>query len=501
MSVSLRAHSFARALSRHSAAGLAAVSLLGAVAGHADEVFDAGGFSANHDTFSQLPYEHIDPMTGNLLLVFTDLVLPGNAGMDLRIQRTYNSKIYKNWPNTTLTEDTWAGIGWTLHMGRIRSPYAAVPGPIEMPDGSQHKLFAHINNSGDFVTRDYWEYDRNTSPPVLRTVDGLIYEFGKALNLGGTDYLYVTEIKDPFNNRIVIQYMTSALDPVDGIASITQYIGNRTRSVTFTDTGGTNKSLSSMTYNGNTWQYVQGNSNSAGYSLLTSARPPVGPAWGYQYRTSGTPRNELLGVTTPNGGQINYSYDTKAFYLGSTIAVNSRAVTNRSTSGRDIMAGTTTFLYSQGTDKNQSIITSPCKKVVYTFFGIGDDPTPQPVWKIGLTAQKQVFEGSTLFQSETFTWGPSVNISNATETVGNHTDVGIAVPLIENRTVMRSPRSYSTDYTYRSTNYNDYGNPETITETGKLSRTTTRTYTYGFTPYLVGRVGHRPYRCQESRRM
>jgi hypothetical protein len=63
------------------------------------------------------------------------------------------------------------------------------------------------------------------------------------------------------------------------------------------------------------------------------------------------------------------------------------------------------------------------------------------------------------------------------------------VPLIENRTVMRSPRSYSTDYTYRSTNYNDYGNPETITETGKLSRTTTRTYTYGFTPYLVGRVG------------
>jgi hypothetical protein len=37
--------------------------------------------------------EHIDPMTGNLPLTFTDLVLPGNAGFDLKIQRIYNSKI------------------------------------------------------------------------------------------------------------------------------------------------------------------------------------------------------------------------------------------------------------------------------------------------------------------------------------------------------------------------------------------------------------------------
>jgi len=62
-----------------------------APASYADEVFDARGFNPNRDYFSQLPYEHIDPMTGNLLLTFTDLVLPGNAGLDLKIQRTYNS--------------------------------------------------------------------------------------------------------------------------------------------------------------------------------------------------------------------------------------------------------------------------------------------------------------------------------------------------------------------------------------------------------------------------
>jgi hypothetical protein len=46
-------------------------------------VFDATEFNRNRETFSVLPYEHVDPLTGNLLLTFTDLVLPGNAGFDL----------------------------------------------------------------------------------------------------------------------------------------------------------------------------------------------------------------------------------------------------------------------------------------------------------------------------------------------------------------------------------------------------------------------------------
>jgi hypothetical protein len=48
----------------------------------APEVFNAWGFDQNRDYFSELPFEHIDPMTGNLLLTFTDLVLPGNAGFE-----------------------------------------------------------------------------------------------------------------------------------------------------------------------------------------------------------------------------------------------------------------------------------------------------------------------------------------------------------------------------------------------------------------------------------
>jgi hypothetical protein len=56
-------------------------------------VLHAPGFQQNRDYFSALPFENIDTATGGLVLTFTDLVLPGNAGRDLRFQRTYNNKV------------------------------------------------------------------------------------------------------------------------------------------------------------------------------------------------------------------------------------------------------------------------------------------------------------------------------------------------------------------------------------------------------------------------
>ena len=151
----------------------------------ADDMFDATGFDRKRETFTQLPYEHIDPMTGNLILTFTDLVLPGNAGFDLKIQRTYNSKIYRNYETqgTTLGEDTWVGVGWTMHLGRVFNPHSTDTAPpvIEMSDGSRHKTYTYILDSGKFVTREFWIYDRNTN--TLKLPNGLVYTFGKIVSL------------------------------------------------------------------------------------------------------------------------------------------------------------------------------------------------------------------------------------------------------------------------------------------------------------------------------
>jgi hypothetical protein len=39
----------------------------------------------------RLPWEQIDTYSGNVILSFEDLTLPGNAGLDLTIHRTTNA--------------------------------------------------------------------------------------------------------------------------------------------------------------------------------------------------------------------------------------------------------------------------------------------------------------------------------------------------------------------------------------------------------------------------
>ena len=60
--------------------------------------FDTDPFYDRRGTLSAPSYdsitEHIDPFSGNMLIVHTDLHLPGKAGLDLNLTRSYNSLIY-----------------------------------------------------------------------------------------------------------------------------------------------------------------------------------------------------------------------------------------------------------------------------------------------------------------------------------------------------------------------------------------------------------------------
>ena len=78
--------------------------------------------------FSNLPGETVDPFTGTLRVSHVDFALPGKAGLDLQIVRTYNSKIWdraEGPPLSTLlaeSEHSVLGYGWTFHMGRLKNP-------------------------------------------------------------------------------------------------------------------------------------------------------------------------------------------------------------------------------------------------------------------------------------------------------------------------------------------------------------------------------------------
>jgi hypothetical protein len=87
--------------------------------------FSHQGLDLLHPPDSALPNEQVDPASGALTVVGTDLVLPGNAGFDLAIQRVYNSSVFPDYDSgsTAIEEDSWAGIGWKLHFGRVCPTY------------------------------------------------------------------------------------------------------------------------------------------------------------------------------------------------------------------------------------------------------------------------------------------------------------------------------------------------------------------------------------------
>src|SRR4029453_7881600 len=53
---------------------------------------DRLGVQQHRDYLRLQPFEQIDTQASNLIVTLADLVLPGNAGHDLRFQLTYNSE-------------------------------------------------------------------------------------------------------------------------------------------------------------------------------------------------------------------------------------------------------------------------------------------------------------------------------------------------------------------------------------------------------------------------
>ena len=86
---------------RRSVLNVARALLLGAIGlgpatpalAQAEQATAALGIGANHGSLSFAPWEQIDTFTGNVLLSFSDVDLPGPAGFNLTIRRHYNGKV------------------------------------------------------------------------------------------------------------------------------------------------------------------------------------------------------------------------------------------------------------------------------------------------------------------------------------------------------------------------------------------------------------------------
>jgi YD repeat-containing protein len=443
-----------------------------------------------------LPFEEVNPLSGNLVITTTDLVLPGNAGFDLAITRVYNSAIYPGYAtgDLTLEEDSWAGIGWRLHFGRVLNPTATGSGEtvIELGDGSRHPLYTTGAFPEGWITRGLGRYDRATH--TLKLPNGLVYEFGRAVVLNATlgTVRYATEIRDPFGNTLTFTYFDSA-GPKDGVQKIRQELGgSQIREVTFTYDA-TLKNLATMSFDGRTWTYEQDAAGPSGFGVLRRVRPPQnqGLPWQYDYSTS-APGHELTKVTTPLGGTVTYTYGDAPHRTGS-ITTLTRVVASRVLGGRDVVAGTWTFAYDQGANQDETHVTSSCNKTRYRFYGHGLSGDFWP-WLAGSLAERLVESAGVEIDRETFTYKKSEAVSPdyLPGNEGLSSSNGVYNALLESRIIERDGDAWTTNFHYHTGEgtFNDFGQPWKVMAIHDVYRyrQTVRTFRHDFTPYIRGRI-------------
>jgi len=449
-----------------------------------DELYDAPGFDPHRDTLSSFPNEHIDPFTGGLTLTFEDIRLPGNGGLDLVIQRTFNSKnacnVLSNWGGwgcTTNDENTWLGYGWTVHFGRLfRSRNVNNRHVIEMQDGSRHTGYLKKSGSG-YITKDYWLLDADSIPRVLTLTNGTKIYYGAdgppTPDFPSSTYntYYATKIQDVYGNEINIYYVGSGTGEIDYV------IDSRGKTVQFTTTTLSNgaKRLISISGSGVSITYAH-TPGKAAEAFLTQAIPPVGNHWIYEYNTS---TYDLTKITTPSGGIIQYTYNASSI-TGGFGTLTYWTVISKVTSGT-VPGGTWTLAYSQGTSKDTTVVSDPCGRTHnYRYSGYGESLPYGSIWKYGLPKSKEIVgEESTSYQ-----WTNSISISYDDYRIpytGFNYDSEIYVPYLTQNSLTRDGRTYTTSYS----NYDGYSNPGAITETGDKARNRSLTYWYNTTKNIV----------------
>lgn len=483
----------------------------------AGDVFDQFFRYTERDTqalFQEMPGETVDPFTGILHIVQEDLVLPGKAGLDLRILRSYNSKIWGRSdlldlePFLAEKEHSVLGYGWSFHMGRLKNPLGSGQSgscggdfPVyEAPDGTTH-VFYPISGGTTFVSKDYWRMERNCAAlsgagACVWSNTGIRYELSSSNQFWmGTVPVWPTSgIVDLFGNRITVDYVQNQGDSVNSI------VDTYGRTVFFVyDSGTDGRRLTSMSFNGKsyTYDYTNYSTFAGARRFLTAVTPPVGSGHTYTYAT-GVPVAQnlyaLASITYPSGGTTTYNYGAVNFFTGRE-TVPFSVVTQRTVGGRGVTSGTWSYSYTSPGPGNSMHVTTigrpDGKQDTYTIYGFGyvaGKNATGYTWLVGLT---QELARANRAEVEVLTWNASSTpASAATYSAPVYSgncgpylvyDTSTYSATLARRQIARDGSTYSTDYS----DFDAYGQPRTVTETGQQSRTTIWTFFYAPDANLV----------------
>ena len=434
-------------------------------------VADEGGAQDNRNYLQLLPFESIDTSSGNVMLSFTDLELPGNAGRKLRFTR-----LFSNGLGTVATDRRWRFSISGLPM-RVRSLTTAdngVPGDgillnqtycpeLEMPDGKiQRMVFTETPSisTRTCMTPTFWKFDRQLR--WLLVPDGTVASYGADGRL--------TAIWDAFFNVTTLAYGPSTL-------TVRQSLGQgQERVIEFVMDDAAAMPVS-MTFGERTWQYDYQQSGT-----LSDVTPPIGPGWAYAYEGSG----KIQQVTTPQGGRVTYEYEWIPFPRESGDTHQVHTVKTRRTFGGDL-EGTWQFAYPTNlTNTSGTIVTLPSGATVthlYAQSGAEGSPALASKWVLYSRVLRASAGGPPL-EEESRSYIPLK---------AARPDKEWYVNALSSRTITREGATYTIEYIYdlqADATLINYHHPSRIAETGESGATSRTKYLsyrhFNGGPYIVG---------------
>jgi hypothetical protein len=441
------------------------------------DAVSAVGFQRNRNYFSPESFEHYDTVSGNVLLSFTDLSLPGNAGRGLVFQRTYNNQRavagqITRWnfgfpgmvmrviekpvpPNVNFNDDPGIMMGTTPE--------------FEMADGSiQKTLYVGRPNAATAAiavvrSNSFYLYDRQFHS--VKMPDGVVCMYDPTTGR-------LLSFQDPFGNLVELVWGAESV-------IVTQRLGggqDRVITVALDEAG----RVTAMQFGNRTWTYTYSHQMGTGRDI-TSVALPEGPGWTFTYDSS-----DLKTITTPNGGLITYTYADVAFPDPTMMFpdINQHSLVARDSEGRDVQPGHwgIEWLAEPGSSFAWSthIVTPSGGRVVYEhgILVVNEDIDKVIGGNFGVK-KRSIFDGQQRvdFEEYQFVALPTVQFSAPTAWWGTAE--------IQRRDQERDGRTYSNVYVFSTQNFADYHNPITVLDGGDIGRITQFTYEHLLSPRFV----------------
>jgi YD repeat-containing protein len=456
------------------------------------------GFQANRDYLTLQPWEAIDTASGNVVLTFTDLELPGNNGRTLKFLRTFNNMIMAPEPqtqwrfsvsdvpmrvttpnipvgaqilNTVTGERNWTPAFYKADGSLLQTNF------MNDPDTSTQSQLTATTRM--VITPTLWRYDRISR--VLFIPDGRVAQYD--------EQGWLTTIYDNFaNNAIELQWA-----PDRSGLTVVQHLGEDQSRVVTIELNPTVGLPLTMTYEGKAWTYTY----EEGFpGKLVEVQPPAvsasggpGRPWRYAYENP-TLFTNVARVTTPQGGVVEYTYDTKQFVFSPTHTDYVRTLVERRTNS-GFASGTWTFDYrisgQGGTLAGMTAMlpgssAAPSRRVEYSYVPVSDDAAVSGGWQMDGVI---VYEGQSAtpveFEVRQYTGIRAVRPNRIWYSVEERL-----------RRVTRANRIYETEYIFDLSDVQNFANfhrPSSIIErtAGGERRRTSIVYQHLLSPrYIVG---------------